>query len=206
MVRQFVLHWGQMGHAWGINRTMAQVHALLFVTAEPLDAEAISQALEVSRSNVSTSLRELIEWGVVARVHTIGDRRDRFVALKDVLETFRRIVAERKRREVDPTIGLLERCLAQEVDPEDRFAREQLARLLEFMRLVSDWHAQIERLPTGAILRLLRGGSALMKLVSPGGPPPAGEGVEPSEPDRSGPDQPGREDRNHRNSADQSSS
>jgi DNA-binding transcriptional regulator GbsR (MarR family) len=175
MARQFVLHWGEMGHAWGINRTMAQVHALLFVSAEPLDAESISQALEVSRSNVSTSLRELIDWGVVERVHAIGDRRDRFVALKDVLETFRRIVAERKRREVDPTIGLLESCLEQGDEGSDAFTREQIAKLLEFTRLVSDWHAQIERLPTGAILRLLRGGSALMKLVGPG--PAAEEGA-----------------------------
>ena len=109
-------------------------------------------------------------------MHTIGDRRDRYIALKDAFETFRRIVAERKRREVDPTIGLLERCLAQESGEDDALAREQIARLLEFMRLVSDWHAQIERLPTGAILRLLRGGSALMKLLGPASGPGAGDG------------------------------
>ena len=80
--QKFVLHWGEMGQAWGINRTMAQVHALLFVSPEALDAEEISQLLDVSRSNVSTSLRELITWGVVRRVHIIGDRRDRFEALR----------------------------------------------------------------------------------------------------------------------------
>ena len=106
--QKFVLHWGEMGQAWGINRTMAQVHALLFVSPEALDAEEISRLLDVSRSNVSTSLRELITWGVVRRVHIIGDRRDRFEALKDVMETFRVIMAERKRREMDPTIALLE--------------------------------------------------------------------------------------------------
>ena len=100
--QKFVLHWGEMGQAWGINRTMAQVHALLFVAPSPLDAEEISKLLDVSRSNVSTSLRELITWGVVRRVHIIGDRRDRFEALKDVMETFRVIMAERKRREMDP--------------------------------------------------------------------------------------------------------
>ena len=104
--QKFVLHWGEMGQAWGINRTMAQVHALLFVSPTPLDAEEISTLLDVSRSNVSTSLRELITWGVVRRVHIIGDRRDRFEALKDVMETFRVIMAERKRREMDPTIAL----------------------------------------------------------------------------------------------------
>ncbi len=165
MARQFVLHWGEMGHAWGINRTMAQVHALLFVCREALDAETISQVLDVSRSNVSTSLRELIDWGVVERVHPIGDRRDRFVACKDVIETFRVIIAERKRREIDPTIVLLERCLADGDSQEDAFTREQLAKLLDFTRMLSDWHAQIERLPTSALLRLLKGGSSLLKLV-----------------------------------------
>ena len=117
--QKFVLHWGEMGQAWGINRTMAQVHALLFVAPSPLDAEEISTLLDVSRSNVSTSLRELITWGVVRRVHIIGDRRDRFEALKDVMETFRVIMAERKRREMDPTIALLEHCVdeAKLADP-----------------------------------------------------------------------------------------
>ncbi len=94
--QKFVLHWGEMGQAWGINRTMAQVHALLFVAPNPLDAEEISKLLDVSRSNVSTSLRELISWGVVRRVHIIGDRRDRFEALKDVMETFRLVLSERE--------------------------------------------------------------------------------------------------------------
>src|SRR4051812_34838893 len=109
---KFVLHWGEMGQAWGINRTMAQVHALLFISPEAVDAAEISRLLDVSRSNVSTSLRELITWGVVKRVHVIGCRCDRFEALKDVMETFRVIMAERKRREMDPTILLLENCVA----------------------------------------------------------------------------------------------
>src|SRR5262249_28607729 len=126
--QKFVLHWGEMGQAWGINRTMAQVHALLFVAPTPLDAEEISILLDVSRSNVSTSLRELITWGVVRRVHIIGDRRDRFEALKDVMETFRVIMAERKRREMDPTIALLENCVreAKLDDVSEHYTREQL--------------------------------------------------------------------------------
>src|SRR3954462_1202468 len=102
-----------MGQAWGETRARGQVHALLFVSPGALDAEEISRLLDVSRSNVSTSLRELITWGVVRRVHIIGGRRDRFEALKDVMETFRVIMAERKRREMDPTIALLEHCVAE---------------------------------------------------------------------------------------------
>src|SRR6476661_10565948 len=139
--QKFVLHWGEMGQAWGINRTMAQVHALLFVSPEALDAEEISHLLGVSRSNVSTSLRELITWGVVRRVHIIGDRRDRFEALKDVMETFRVIMAERKRREMDPTIALLENCVheVKSGGASEEYTREQLEKMLEFVRMVTTW-------------------------------------------------------------------
>lgn len=164
--QKFVLHWGEMGQAWGINRTMAQVHALLFVASEALDAEAISRLLDVSRSNVSTSLRELITWGVVRRVHVIGDRRDRFEALKDVMETFRVIMAERKRREMDPTIALLELCVheAESGGSAEDYTREQLEKMLEFTRMVTAWYSQIDRLSTPALQRLFRGGSKLATL------------------------------------------
>src|SRR3954451_21613133 len=126
--RKFVLHWGEMGQAWGINRTMAQVHALLFISPEALDAEEISGLLDVSRSNVSRSLRELITWGIVRRVHIIGDRRDRFEELKDVFETFKVIMAERTRREMNPTVALLNHCVraAKAGGPAEYYTREQL--------------------------------------------------------------------------------
>jgi DNA-binding transcriptional regulator GbsR (MarR family) len=169
--RKFVLHWGEMGQAWGINRTMAQVHALLFVAPDPLDAEEISLLLDVSRSNVSTSLRELITWGVVRRVHIIGDRRDRFEALKDVMETFRVIMAERKRREMDPTIALLEHCV-KEVEPGDsseQYTREQLEKMLEFTQMVTAWYGHIDHLSTASMYRLFRGGALLSKVFNRGG-------------------------------------
>jgi DNA-binding transcriptional regulator GbsR (MarR family) len=166
--QKFVLHWGEMGQAWGINRTMAQVHALLFVAPEALDAEEISRLLDVSRSNVSTSLRELITWGVVRRVHIIGDRRDRFEALKDVMETFRVIMAERKRREMDPTIALLENCVveANAGDASEQYTREQLEKMLDFCRMLTSWYSQIDRLSTPSLLRLFRAGARLAKLFA----------------------------------------
>ncbi|HEX3450584.1 MAG TPA: MarR family transcriptional regulator [Isosphaeraceae bacterium] len=168
--QKFVLHWGEMGQAWGINRTMAQVHALLFVAPSPLDAEEISSLLDVSRSNVSTSLRELITWGVVRRVHIIGDRRDRFEALKDVMETFRVIMAERKRREMDPTIALLEHCVeeAKVGGPSEEYTRDQLEKMLEFTRMVTTWYGHIDNLSTPSLLRLFRGGSLLAKVFGRG--------------------------------------
>ncbi len=164
--KKFVLHWGEMGQAWGINRTMAQVHALLFVSPEALDAEEISTLLDVSRSNVSTSLRELITWGVVRRVHTIGDRRDRFEALKDVMETFRVIIAERRRREIDPTIALLEDCMreAEQGGEAEAYTRQQLEKMLEFTRTVSSWYSQIDRLSASSLRRLFLGGAKLARL------------------------------------------
>ena len=173
--KKFVLHWGEMGQAWGINRTMAQVHALLFIAPDPLDAEEISRLLDVSRSNVSTSLRELINWGIVRRVHLIGDRRDRFEALKDVMETFRVITAERKRREMDPTIALLEHCVedARAQGTDDDYTRQQLEKMLEFTRMLSAWYGQMDRLSTAALLKLFRGGARLARLFAVSNDSPA---------------------------------
>lgn len=181
---QFVLHWGEMGQAWGINRTMAQVHALLFISPEPIDAAVISQLLGVSRSNVSTSLRELIAWGVVKRVHVIGCRCDRFEALKDVFETFRVIMAEKKRREMDPTIALLEHCVseAKQAGPAEDYTREQLEKMLEFTRMLTHWYSQMDRLPLAGLQRLFQGGAMLARLFAPTAPSPRRE-PEPIDPE-----------------------
>jgi len=174
ITQKFVLHWGEMGQAWGINRTMAQVHALLFIAPEALDAKEIGGLLDVSRSNVSTSLRDLMTWGLIRRVHNIGDRRDRFEALKDVMETFRVIMAERKRREMDPTVALLEDCLrgagagGEGADDAavDRPAREQIVRMLDFCRTLNVWYGQVDRLPSPALWQLFRQGSQVVAVVS----------------------------------------
>ena len=159
--QKFILHWGEMGQAWGINRTMAQVHALLFVSPEPLDAEQISQLLDVSRSNVSTSLK-----GVVKKVHIIGDRRDRFEALKDVMETFRVIMNERKRREMDPTISLLEQCVAEAKSggDSDQYTGDQLEKMLEFVQMITVWYSQVDRLSSTSMKRLLTAGAKIASL------------------------------------------
>ncbi len=104
VAQKFILHWGEMGTRWGINRTVAQVHALLFLSPVPLHAEEISKTLSVARSNVSNSLRELQGWRIVRVVHVLGDRRDHFETFKDVWEIFRTVSEERKRREIDPTL------------------------------------------------------------------------------------------------------
>src|SRR5438552_6473590 len=116
VAQKFILHWGEMGTRWGINRTVAQIHALLFLSPRPLPAEEIATTLAIARSNVSNSLRELQSWGIVRIVHVLGDRRDHFESLKDVWEMFRIIREERKRREIDPTLRVLQECVA-DLDP-----------------------------------------------------------------------------------------
>src|SRR5260221_1800781 len=110
--QKFILHWGEMGTRWGINRTVAQIHALLYISPKPLNAEEIAETLAVARSNVSTSLKELQGWGIVKMVHVLGDKRDHFESMKDVWELFRVVLDERKRREIDPTLAMLRECIA----------------------------------------------------------------------------------------------
>lgn len=165
--RRFVLHWGEMGARWGINRTVAQVHALLFLSPDPMPAEAIQQVLGVARSNVSTSLKELQGWGLVKLVHLPGDRRDHFETKKEVWDLFRTIVEERKRREVDPTLALLKECLAEaEADrATSDYSEARLRELHEFFDTTSRWYAQFKLWPVAAVSRLARLGDKAFKLL-----------------------------------------
>src|SRR3954470_12559689 len=127
--QKFILHWGEMGTRWGINRTVAQIHALLYLSPRPVNAEEIASTLNVARSNVSTSLKELQGWGIVKRVHVLGDQRDHFESMKDVWEMFRVVLDERKRREIDPTLAVLRDCIADaEKDRETSDYSEQRLR------------------------------------------------------------------------------
>src|SRR5438105_569374 len=132
--QKFILHWGEMGTRWGINRSVAQIHALLFLSPRPLHAEEIAETLEVARSNVSTSLKELQGWGIVKLIHVMGDKRDHFESLKDVWEMFRIVLDERKKREIDPTLNMLRDCIveAEKANGSDSYTRQRLADLVGF--------------------------------------------------------------------------
>src|SRR5438128_11868739 len=151
--QKFVLHWGEMGTRWGINRTVAQIHALLYISQKPLNAEQIAETLGVARSNVSTSLKELQGWGIVKLVHLAGDRRDHFDSLKDVWEMFRVVLDERKRREIDPTVNMLRGCIAEaENDKQtDAYTTRRLADLAEFFEGTTAWYAQVRSWPSSAL-------------------------------------------------------
>lgn len=168
-VRQkFILHWGEMGTRWGINRTVAQVHALLYLSDHPMHAEEITSALQVARSNVSNSLKELLGWGIIRRVHVLADKRDHFESLTDVWEMFRIILEERKKREIDPTLRFLEECLEeirQKGDQCDRHTEVRLKAMREFMRVTSNWYGQISQWPTSFLIRFLKAGDQLRRLL-----------------------------------------
>jgi DNA-binding transcriptional regulator GbsR (MarR family) len=163
--RKFILHWGEMGTRWGINRTVAQIHALLFISPKPLHAEEIANTLAVARSNVSTSLRELQGWGIVRLVHILGDKRDHFESMKDVWEMFRHVLDERKRREIDPTLAILRECLADTPPGRDAHTRERLGDLKEFFEVTTAWYEQVRRLDARKLAKFAKLGDRGLKLL-----------------------------------------
>lgn len=167
-VKKLVIHWGEMGTRWGINRSVAQIYALLYFSPDPLSAEEIADALALARSNISTSIRELQAWGVVKVVHNLGDRRDHYQALEDVWETFQRIAAERRRREFDPTLSVLRESLAElekRKGAADAYARERASRMLEFVEAVAAWQQEADRLSPAALRKLAKMATKIGKLV-----------------------------------------
>jgi DNA-binding transcriptional regulator GbsR (MarR family) len=172
VARKFILHWGEMGTRWGLNRTVAQIHALLYLAEKPLHAEQICDQLGLARSNVSTSLRELQNWGIVKIVHVMGDRRDHFETIHDVWELFRIIAAERKRREMDPTIGVLRECVAEAgaaTSPVDPVTSERLLAMKEFFEIAADSYAHLSKLPPNSVRRLAKMADSVASLLGRGG-------------------------------------
>lgn len=167
----FIMHWGEMGSRWGINRTVAQVHALLYLTEKPLHAADISEALSVARSNVSGAIKELHTWGLIRVVHLRGDRRDYFEAIHDAWQMFRIIARERKRREVDPIIDIVEQCISQLKDENDKIVNGQstskrLSELLQLMKLASGFFDKISALPPVLVKKLLKFDKTIESFLS----------------------------------------
>jgi DNA-binding transcriptional regulator GbsR (MarR family) len=171
LMKNFILHWGEMGSTWGLNRTMAQIYAMLYISPEPLNAEEISETLSIARSTVSTGLRELQGWGVIRVVHQLGDRRDHYESMKDVWETFRMILNERKRREIDPALDLLRESVeeAQTGPEESQYSLERLTEMLEFFETITAAYEQVDQMPTQALKRMARMGESFSKLMNPTG-------------------------------------
>lgn len=173
-IQKYILHWGEMGTRWGVNRTVAQIHALLFLSNQPLPAEEIAETLTVARSNVSNSLKELLNWRLIRVTQALGDRRDYYETSSDVWELFRTIVRQRKEREFDPTVALLrdlsvDPALAQE-SPE---MQDRLRSTLDFMQTLGSWSDEMLRLSPATLEKILRLGAQVQRFVRPADAPDA---------------------------------
>ena len=164
---KFILHWGEMGTRWGINRTVAQIHALLYLSPKPLPADEICETLRVARSNVSFGVKDLQNWGVVKVVHVMGDRRDHFESLQDVWHMFEIVLDERKRREIDPTLKLLRESVAEleEGNGADKHTKERLEEMLDFFETMTSWYHEIRRLPKKAVMKFVKMGSKVKEFL-----------------------------------------
>ncbi len=166
-MRRYIVHWGEMGSRWGMNRSVAQIHALLYLSEKPLNADEIAETLGIARSNISTGLKELVAWDLVHITHELGDRRDYFAAQHDTWEVIRAIMDGRKKREIDPTLAALRECAAQlEKDKETPAAvRERIVTQLEFLETVTRWFEAMKRLPRKTLLKLMRMGERIAKVI-----------------------------------------
>lgn len=174
--RKFVLHWGEMGSMWGVNRTVSQIHALLFVHGKPMHAEELSETLNVARSNVSNSLKELQAWNLVRVTHVLGDRRDYFETSVDVWELFRTVVRERKEREFDPTTRMLREIVASPGfarEPAD--AQDRIRATMELMDKLGAWADEMLRLSPGTLDKVLSLGASVQRFVRGDAAPKAGD-------------------------------
>ena len=166
LVRSFVGHFGEMGSRWGINRTVGQIYALIFVSPAPLNADEIAEKLEFSRSNVSMGLKELQAWRLVNLRHLPGDRREYFDAPSDAWEIFRTLAEERRRREIEPTLSMLRNALLESPSsPEDRIALERMRGMHDLIELTTSWFDDVQRMDVQTLARLMKMGSKVQRLL-----------------------------------------
>jgi DNA-binding transcriptional regulator GbsR (MarR family) len=167
LMERYVLHWGEMGTRWGVNRTVAQIHALLYLSPTPLPADEIAETLSVARSNVSTSLKELQSWGLVIVAHVLGDRRDHFTTKSDTWTTLMTIIEERKRRELEPTLTLLRQCVIEAADDKETppEVKARIDEMLTFISTLTEWFDQVKTLPRSTLFALMKMGARIAQLV-----------------------------------------
>jgi DNA-binding transcriptional regulator GbsR (MarR family) len=166
MVQSFVLHFGEMGSRWGINRTVGQIYALLVMTKTPINADDISEALSISRSNVSMGMKELQSWQLVKLQHIPGDRKEYFSAPGDVWDIARTLIEQRRRREIDPTLTVLRDVLMEQpADEADEYAQERMRDMHELIELITQWSIDIQRLSASDLKKLLKLGSGVTKVL-----------------------------------------
>lgn len=162
--QEFVLHFGEMGSRWGINRTVGQIYALLFLSAKPLNADQITEALGISRSNTSMGLKELQAWNLVRLKHVPGDRKDHFTTPGDLWQIVRTLIEERKKREIDPTLSKL-RALEMQGPAGDDYSEARISELREMIEMMTGFYDDMAKLETEKLVRLMTYGSRLAGLI-----------------------------------------
>lgn len=166
LAERFVLHFGEMGSRWGVNRTVGQIYALLYISGRPLCADDIGETLAFSRSNVGIGIKELQAWRLVKLVHLPGDRRDYFEPPKDVWDIFRVLMEERRRREIEPTLSMLREALLEKPDSEaDRIAQGRMREMHELIELTTGWLDDVQRLSPETVIRLMQLGAKVQKVL-----------------------------------------
>ena len=166
VAQRFVLHWGEMGSKWGVNRTVSQIHALLYLAGKPMPADEIADTLDVARSNVSNSIKELQNWKLISMVHVMGDRRDHFETSTDVWELFRIVISERKAREFDPTIDVLRDCLdSKDLTKEEAAVQQRIKETLGLMESLSTWGDQMLKLEPATLMKVMKLGAKIQSLL-----------------------------------------
>jgi DNA-binding transcriptional regulator GbsR (MarR family) len=166
LTQQFVMHFGEMGSRWGVNRTVGQIYALLFVASKPLNADEVGEALAFSRSNVSMGLKELQSWGLVKLIHLPNDRREYFQAPEDVWAIFRTLAAERRKREIDPTLSMLRDALMEQPSvAEDIHAQARMRQMHEFIERMTDWLDDVQKMDSDTLVSLMKMGAKVQKLL-----------------------------------------
>ena len=166
LTQQFVMHFGEMGSRWGVNRTVGQIYALLFVASKSLNADEVGEALAFSRSNVSMGLKELQSWGLVKLIHLPNDRREYFQAPEDVWAIFRTLAAERRKREIDPTLSMLRDALMEQPSvAEDIHAQARMRQMHEFIERMTDWLDDVQKMDSATLVSLMKMGAKVQKLL-----------------------------------------
>ncbi|MDO4434216.1 MAG: MarR family transcriptional regulator [Alysiella sp.] len=162
---KFVLHWGEMGTKWGVNRTISQIHALLYIIGRPMNADEIVETLDIARSNVSTSIKELQGLELVQTVHILGDRRDHFATSDDVWTLFRTIVEVRQRREIEPTVRFLNELIqSPEFQFENEIVKQRIVQTHDFVSTLTIWANEMLKLPTTTMTKILKIGAGIQKF------------------------------------------
>ncbi|WP_028672464.1 GbsR/MarR family transcriptional regulator [Saccharospirillum impatiens] len=167
LMEKYILHWGEMGTRWGVNRTVSQIHALLYLSPEPLNAEQIADLLSVARSNVSTSLKELQSWDLVQVSNILGDRRDLFHTKGDCWQMLLTIVEGRKRREIDPILSMLRQCELEMVDDTEtpEAVKDKIREMSRFVGTLVDWYQQVSQLPKGTLVKMMNMGAKIARFI-----------------------------------------